>query len=1005
MNPIIEQLDIIDFTSDCKIENIDLFNDDKFGLVKVYQNEDQPVLFLKEVDSFNLENLKLISKIQHISWNYQKVLFLYVYSKTEIRIYNCSEKPIFFNKDSRLSTYKTELKKLEVFTCRESDKQKLETLNVIFSRIAIDTGFVWSSVEAEKIRKKIKLQNRVDEFLIKSLVNVSSSLESKGLNNKDIIHKLVMRSLFLLYLEDRKATSPEFYQSFQTGAISYFEVLESVSATYRLFDKLANDFNGGLFIVAENEKDIVTKEHLTLIKKCFTNGFVDEFQMDLFEDWRLFDFSIIQIELLSEIYETFLSKLDEKEKKKTGTYYTPPTLVELILNETLPVKNKTNYNVKILDPSCGSGIFLVQSFKRLVKRYEKKHNKKLTDFKILREILQNNIFGIELDSKSVKVAAFSLYLALLDNLNPKTGWWNGKIKFPYLINNPEDDTLKQQGNNLFVKDTISDLSNINELQNFDLIVGNPPFGTKDLLPTIREYCNRFGFAKEMVLPFLHKATTLSPTGKIALIFNTKVLTNTGSTYHNFREWLFNETYVEKVYNFSILRKAKKNFGGQLFKSAVGPISIVFYKNEIPKRKSETILYYAPKTYIKNNIIEGVVIDSNDVKNLPRTECEKPDTKIWKISMWGSFFDFKLIKQIENDYSSLEQYFQKHKDVWLKGCGLHKASKKNIEKRNFILPPNKVHQSKKIERYFTPKTNLVDSDKKCANMNTLLFSQPFLMIKEGQKNNQFCSSFIDFDSCYYNTVFGIKTENVNDLKILCSLFNSKFSNYYLSLITSSWGIERERVLPTEMLQLPYVFEDGNFENIVKNFNLILSIKKANSVEKNITHIEKIIDDIILNDILKLSSQNQIILNDTIKYSLDLFEKQEKSNAVKTVVQIESYVNMLSDELNDWLEDVDLKVSSTIFDINKNSPLYIFKISFGTKSSSVNYSNENLNNLLKNIDESLWAKEGEGLYFRKKLNYYDGDDVFIIKPNQRRFWSQTSAMEDARELLIEIGNGNG
>jgi type I restriction-modification system DNA methylase subunit len=123
-----------------------------------------------------------------------------------------------------------------------------------------------------------------------------------------------------------------------------------------------------------------------------------------------------------------LSELDQKGKKDSGTFYTPPSLVELILNEKLPIqKDKTDYNIKTLDPSCGSGIFLVQSFKRLVKRYENKHNTKLNDFTTLVKILKENIFGIEIETKSIKVAAFSLYLALLENLDPKTGWWNKTI--------------------------------------------------------------------------------------------------------------------------------------------------------------------------------------------------------------------------------------------------------------------------------------------------------------------------------------------------------------------------------------------------------------------------------------------------------------------------------------------------------------------------------------------------------------------------------------------------
>ena len=72
----------------------------------------------------------------------------------------------------------------------------------------------------------------------------------------------------------------------------------------------------------------------------------------------MFNFEIIQIELLSEIYENFLGEL----KHERGQFYTPYNLVELILSDKLPI-SKGNYNVKILDPACGSGIFLVESYK------------------------------------------------------------------------------------------------------------------------------------------------------------------------------------------------------------------------------------------------------------------------------------------------------------------------------------------------------------------------------------------------------------------------------------------------------------------------------------------------------------------------------------------------------------------------------------------------------------------------------------------------------------------
>lgn len=1007
-NSIINQLDIIEFAKDCNEYDINLFDNEKHGGVKVYGNENQPALFLKEVDTFDFKTLKQIAEIQKACWNFQKVLFLYVYTKTEVRIYNCSEKPFGYDNNIKEKDFKNKLEELEVHSCKESDKSKLETLKTLFSRIAIDTGFIWSSNEAKEIREKINLQKRVDKFLIQSLINVSRELLEQGLNDKNLIHKLVMRSLFLLYLEDKGATKKEEYKKNSTVAESYLDLLKEgeVNYVYALFEKLANDFNGSLFNIEDNEKEIVTHKHLELIGQCFTNGYIKSDQIKLFSDWRLFDFSIIRIELLSEIYENFLSELDKKEKKNTGTFYTPPSLVELILNEKLPIRNnETIYKVKTLDPSCGSGIFLVQSFKRLVKRYENKHNSKLNDFTVLVDILKSNIYGIELDPKSIKVAAFSLYLALLDNLDPKTGWWNGAITFPYLINDPEDKSLKKQGDNLFVRDTISDLSEIKELQNFDLVVGNPPFGTKDLLPTITAYCKKQNFAQEMVLPFLHKATFLAPKGQLALIFNTKVLTNTGGTYQNFRRWMFNDNHVEKVYNFSILRKAPKFSGGQLFGSAVGPISIVFYQKEIPKDQKKTITYYAPKTYIKNDVLEGIVVDSSDEKHLPRFECKKKDSKIWKIAMWGSYFDFELIEKLEKKFNTLENYFEANKNEWLKGSGLHTPDKKQIENNKFFTP-EKVINTGLIDKYYTSRNAIVDNSKIYRPTNELLYKSPFLIIKEGQKEKEFCSSIIDFD-CYHMS-YSIAYNNIQILKVLSAYINSVFSNYYLSLSSASWGIERERVQSNEMLELPAIIEKIELKNIEKISSIldeIISIKKSNEVNQDITDLEKQIDQIIYKDILKLTEDEQIIIQDTLNYSLDLFENKEKSKAVLPVKDIDTYSKRVTKELNEWLDDVDLKVSATHYTININCPLYIVKLTFGNQLEETKTSKENLYKELKKIDQYLLDEDTPGLYFRKKLNYYDNNDVYIIKPNQRRFWSETAAMEDYRTLLIEISKGNG
>lgn len=972
-------------------------NEKSFKIDSIYFNTDNngnsfPAVFLKKVSLFDEKTLEEIADIHKKVWNYKKVLFLYVYSDTEIRIYNCSEKPLIKSKED--FNFEKELQKVEIKAYQFSDKQQLEELNKLFSRVAIDSGIVWTLEEAQFIRNKIKLQRRVDKYLVSSLVNTANKLEQQGLKI-DFIHKIILRSLFLLYLEDRGATDKKLYSLYKKGSTSYFNILDDAEATYKLFERLEEDFNGNIFTVERDEQ--ISADQLQLIKKCFISGNDNTPQTQLFENWRLFDFSIIQIELLSEIYENFLFKTDPKRKKKTGTYYTPPALVEFMLNEKLPIsKTEKNYNVKILDPSCGSGIFLVESFKRLVKRYENQHKEKLTDFDKLKKLLTDNIFGIELHPQAIKVAAFSLYLALVDSLDPKTLWQKRKHRLPNLINNPNDKSLKEQGENLFCRDTIEQNKEIDSNE-FDLIVGNPPFGTRELTKSIRNYCDKEGFAKEMVLPFLHKATTLAPKGEIALIFNTKVLTNTGGTYQNFREWLFNKCYVEKVFNFSILRNAHKNFGGQLFGDATGPISIVYYQKELPKNPSDKIAYYAPKTFIKSNVIDGLSIDSIDLKYLPREECQNPKTKIWKVAMWGGMNDWELISNLFRNNSSFKDYLTVNNIEF--GSGLH--PKENEDNK---MQAEGIHiDTRKIERYYTHRENADKIDSEFRKNNVRLFKHPLVVIKEGITNKHILSSYFDFDVFYNKAVYGFSSKDESKLKAIATTFNSNFATYFYFLTSSSWGIERDRIVLSEYLMFPYSelnlnrFQKLNFADLSFE-NTLLNQQKTKfdhqDWEKEISKLYNLSED----DLIRIS--------DTVSLSIDLFHKQEKSVALYPVLQshTKEYGEIISNELNEFLEGQNLFVNTTVYSIDRFTPLMMIKLSHDKIKKDVSISKESIEKELKTLDKNLWEKKAENIYFRKKLNYKTGDDIFIIRPNQRRFWSKSMAIEDASELILEILNEN-
>ncbi|HZX73049.1 MAG TPA: N-6 DNA methylase, partial [Cyclobacteriaceae bacterium] len=820
----------------------------------------------------------------------------------------------------------------------------------------------------------------------------------------------LLRSLFILYLEDRKATTPDFYARYLKGAESYFDILENLDSTYSLFEKLEVSFNGNLCPVSLSERKSVKGRHLKLIKECFwshersING-----QIQLF-NWKIFDFSVIRIELISEIYEEFLStEQGEDDTRKKGAYYTPHSLVDFILNEKLPWADSFNkdYEMKVLDPTCGSGIFLVESFKRIVDRWKFANGKEDIDFDTLKKLLVDSIYGIEINPDAIKVTAFSLYLALLDFLNPKTLWQNKK--FPYLIYDPDTDGLKQ-GKNLFRMSSLE--SGPFDKLKFDLVVGNPPFKRGNLDETDKNYLTDLGFAQEYVLAFLHKATIFCEQGQIALVSSSKILFNNTGGYVRFRDFLFNKNYVHAIFNFSALRKTKKEYGGNLFASAVGPACVIFYQKTMPNKIANKLLYCSPKSLLKNRLIDGVSIDVSDIKYIPRIEASNPQSKIWKIAMWGNEQDHLLISRLSELPLLKESFQEKEAEGWAMGVGLQTSEP--ADKPDTTIRKIPHIDASKIERYFSRKENTISINTKMFRRYGAIgaYKAPHILIKEGQSNKRFCASFLNYDCSFTSTVYGIAADDGNLLKAITAYLNSSFSSYFLFLTASTWGVERERVKPNEIFDLPalpFMASPDLIKQLAQKVDEITKVKKTEllNVDAQVSEIEKKIDDLILKA-LDISSIEKAFIEDVLDYSLDLFQEAENSSAYKpaSIKTLEKYSKQLCEDLDDFLKDSTISPSVQIY-VQQRSPLSLVALTLSTSGTTTEKikrtenSNE-ANVLIKRIDDYTYQKHSESIYFRKTIKYFDGDTIYLIKPNEMRFWSRSAAVVDAKELTYEILN---
>ena len=195
----------------------------------------------------------------------------------------------------------------------------------------------------------------------------------------------------------------------------------------------------------------------------------------------------------------------------------------------------------------------------------------------------------------------------------------------------------------------------------------------------------------------------------------------------------------------------------------------------------------------------------------------PNSKIWKVALWGDFNNFRLLKKLQK--TTLKDYFDKT-DNWIYGRGL------NADSDNPDFVPSQLIKTECIERYFTdPDTSTQSNTKFYRKNNEQLFYPPFVIFKEGQHNTEIACSLFEKKRYCTTGAFIINTtdEKLDEKKFLVSYLNSDIAKYILFLTASSWGIERERVLLNELLGLPSPFfsiDSDILKNIANAFNKIV-----------------------------------------------------------------------------------------------------------------------------------------------------------------------------------------
>ncbi|MGP1439072.1 MAG: Eco57I restriction-modification methylase domain-containing protein, partial [Treponema sp.] len=400
-----------------------------------------------------------------------------------------------------------------------------------FSKEAILKGSFDSYIQENK-----KGTSEVDKELLKLIeswrTNIAKNIALRNpllsiYHLNTAVQKIIDRIIFLRIAEDKGIEEYSTLLKISNQKSSIYNAL------IKLFDKANAKYNSGLFKPHEWLRSLIIDD---AVLSSIING--------LYYPECPYEFSILPVEILGNIYEQFLGKtikfrnvkgghtalIEEKPevKKAGGVYYTPQYIVRYIVENTIGVKikgqsPKTIAQLKVLDPACGSGSFLVEAYQVLLDYHlnyyssnEKERKQALKNsliyetgkvvYKLTIEekqrILLNNIYGVDIDGQAVEVTKLSLYLKLLENEDSET---QGQLfKFSDLTLLPSLDSNIKCGNSLVGSDYYNekDLSlfddeamrKINTFDwdkgfpevfvqgGFDCVIGNPPY--------VKEYTNR-----------------------------------------------------------------------------------------------------------------------------------------------------------------------------------------------------------------------------------------------------------------------------------------------------------------------------------------------------------------------------------------------------------------------------------------------------------------------------------------------------------------------------------
>ncbi|MCX6582489.1 MAG: N-6 DNA methylase [Candidatus Aminicenantes bacterium] len=1005
------------------------------GAESIFFVDNNPVAVFAQCDGGLREKVKAFNRV----WCLARPRLLFLASPGEITVYDLAQKPVNENK--------------------EEDWEKLETLDILknihlvseevqkYHRDNIESGRVFED------KRFGDLKNRADQALIRDLKSVRGELIDAGLSGHRVrfAHALIGRSIFIRYLEDRGILTKDYFINAagqqtrwinllhhpvkrcgleSSGMETYYpRVLGDKDFTYALFKKLAEDFNGDMFPGVEEEEKVVTWDHLKLIQDLLY-GDVGVQKKLFFYSYR---FDIVPLDLISSIYEEFyhISTADDEKnskKRQDGVYYTPSVLVEFIISRIL-TPEVLEKKPRVLDPACGSGIFLVEAFRRIV-RCEWYKNKQDLTFDQLRRILKEQIAGIEVNEEAARITAFSLYLSMLHYLEPKA--IDQQIKMGNKLPNLLAKNIQSQNHfhcilpgNAFDTEFIQ--SNPTWKERFgaecaDIIVGNPPWGApgaeadneaKERHQKLLDWCKSNDKTigdKESSQAFLWRVLDfLKENGKSGVLVSAGVLFKHHKKSQTFRREWMDCVKLEEVFNFSHVREF-------FFKGAISPFVAMLFKKE--KQGDSPVYYWSAKqcAIVKNN--QSILLSKNDLRIIRNSNLT--DYRIWKLFTWGSHSDREFLNYLENHPHTVLL-----KDETLFSCvGFKKGNQKKNADWLTKFKKLKGNAFSRYEKLDNEAFEKVPPKVECRGKSEKIYMGQRIIVSKAPRQADDANGRIDArletESYAYNHSFHVlKLSDDAEWKysVVIGILWSSFARYFLFLTTYFWGLWHDEVLIDERLQLPVIFDKSN-PATQKIIAIAANLRNYGPKKRDLFHRdgvsgEKIeaqrkkweadLDDAVF-ELYGLNEEQMDLIRDLCEVTLPFYYKPIDSIGAMPAIEkkdfswIGKYIHSFCWRWNVYLGDEEEMRAEVHIGAYGNMIAVEFFPSDKGDPWNLEPKIDKWGHILEQIGKTLPHPMGTSQMIMDGIvQVVSNSGIIIIKRNEKRFWTRSLAREDAEATL--------